>query len=96
MDCYDFFMTDPTDKTAATWMLTELQAQGVLYQEEAVYSIQEKFGDDFVYLNDNGNLAISRSVLKEFRLLTGEDFVWERGERCWRFRQQYDQPGRQQ
>jgi hypothetical protein len=34
-----------------------------------------------VYENENGNLAINRQVLKEFRKLTEKTVVWERGVR---------------
>jgi hypothetical protein len=36
------------------------------------------------YMNANGNPAISKQVLKEFRALTDGTLVWERGERAWR------------
>jgi len=44
-----------------------------------------------VYTNQNGNLAISKEVLEEFRKL---DVVWERDERCWRKRTNLDKPAR--
>jgi hypothetical protein len=80
----------------AAWIVQALDACGYLYQEEAVYEIRNKFGEAFTYDNDNGNLAISRNVLSAFRRLTGEDVVWDRGERMWRHRESHDAPGRQQ
>ena len=47
-------------------------------------NIQEKFGESFVYENENGNLAISRQVLADFRHLTEGKVVWEREEKRWR------------
>ncbi|MDA2937028.1 hypothetical protein MYX75_02035 [Acidobacteria bacterium AH-259-A15] len=84
----------PTPREVAEWMLQELKRQESLYQEEAVYEIEHKFGAEFVYENENGNPAISRKVLKEFRELTEETVVWERSERMWRFRESYDSAGR--
>jgi hypothetical protein len=52
-----------------------------------------RFGSDCVYENENGNLAIDRKVLSEFRKLTTDDVVWERGERLWRRREDYDPEG---
>lgn len=86
--------TIPDD--VAKWMLDELQREKCLYQETVVYDIESKFGKDFVRLNDNGNLAISRKVLSAFKKLTGDSVIWERAERMWRFREKHDEPGRQQ
>ncbi|EPL0635741.1 DUF6953 family protein [Acinetobacter baumannii] len=44
----------------------------------------EIFGDDFVSENENGNLTISKVVLKEFRKLTEGEVVWMRSEKAWR------------
>lgn len=84
----------PTPTTVATWMLEELKAKDVLYQSETVYDIEETFGDMFVYENQHGNPAISRAVLAEFRRLTESTVVWDRSERAWRWRDQYDGVGR--
>ncbi len=79
----------------AEWMFEELRREKYLYQETVVYDIENKFGNEFVYINENGNLAIDRKVLKAFRELTEDTAVWERGQRLWRFREKYDSPGRQ-
>lgn len=86
----------PTSESVAAWMLGEIERDGDLYQDAAVVDIANKFGDDFTYENDSGNLAISKSVLSAFRKLTKESVVWERGERRWRRREISDEPGRQQ
>ncbi len=85
-----------TATDVAAWMVEHLKAQTWLYQETVVWEIQQQFGDDFVYENQNGNVAIGKEVLAAFRKLTGDDVVWERGTRMWRQRTQYDKSGRQQ
>lgn len=80
----------------AKWMLSELEKDQILYQETAVSDIQDKFGDSFVYVNPNGNMAISTEVLSEFRNLTRDHVVWVRSERYWRFREKHDEQGRNQ
>ncbi len=80
----------------AAWMQAELEAHNGLYQDDAVSQIEDEFGPDFVYDNDNGNRAISKAVLAAFRKLTGDTVVWERSDRYWRFRQAGDEEGRQQ
>ncbi|RJO63104.1 MAG: hypothetical protein C4542_00615 [Dehalococcoidia bacterium] len=81
-------------KNVAIFMLQELNRVNYLYQETVVWQIKEKFDDRYVYDNQNGNLAISKDVLREFRLLTGDNVVWERGSRLWRKRASYDMPGK--
>jgi hypothetical protein len=85
-----------TPRDVAEWMLGQLKQNDILYQETAVWDIQEKFGDDSVYENENGNMAISRTVLREFRKLTEKTVVWNRRERYWRFREELDENGRRQ
>lgn len=82
----------PTAKDVALFMKDQLDEKKYLYQEDLVYEIEKKYGGSFVYTNDNGNPAIDRTVLKEFRKLT-PNVVWERGECCWRFREKYDETG---
>jgi hypothetical protein len=76
----------------AAYMKRRLGEEGDLYQEVVVYEIQQEFGDQFVYTNDNGNLAIASSVLAEFRKIT-PDAVWVRSERYWRRREESDEAG---
>jgi hypothetical protein len=61
-----------------------------LYQQDVAAAIQHHFGEPFVYFNANGNLAISKGVLQEFRKLT-PDCVWDRHDKCWRKRAEWDQ-----
>ena len=85
----------PTD--VAEWMLAEFErSKGYLDQEDVVYRIQKRSGERFVYQNQNGNLAVGRAVLTEFRKLTEEFVVWERGERVWRRREKHDPLGKRQ
>ena len=85
-----------TAADVAQHMLDQLKEQRDLHQETVVFDIRKKFGDGFVYTNENGNLAIARAVLTAFRKLTNETVIWDRSERLWRFREDYDLPGRQQ
>jgi len=77
-------------------MLDELTRSGELHQETAVSHIALKFGYEFTYDNENGNLAIRRDVLATFRRLTKDSVVWEREDRCWRKRKMEDKPTKQQ
>jgi hypothetical protein len=85
-----------TPEAVAKWMLSQLEREGWLYQEDAVGQIGERFGAEFTYLNDGGNPAIDRRVLRAFRKLTDDKVVWDRSDRCWRRRTLDDAPGRMQ
>jgi hypothetical protein len=67
---------------------------GTLDQEHAWHNIRQTFGEEFAGLNRDGGCAISKSVLREFRKLTGADVVWERGSLEWRRKTKFDPPGR--
>ncbi|WP_238246381.1 DUF6953 family protein [Methylobacterium iners] len=82
------------DLEIAEMMIDMLNKSGYLYQDEVVSKIASKFGEPYFYYNQSGNLAISKTVLKEFKTLTGDAVVWERGERCWRKRLPSDELGR--
>lgn len=86
--------TGPTALDVAQWMLQELARVDYLYQNIVVYEIASKFGDSFTPINSNGNLSIRKDVLAQFKKLTGDNVIWERGERLWRRRQSHDEPGR--
>ena len=63
-------MSKITHCDVAKWMEEEVRKKRELYQEVAAWHIKNYFGDDFVYINVNGNLAIDKKVLAEFRKLT--------------------------
>ena len=83
-----------TPREIAEWMLVQLNQKQRLYPEAVVLDIRSEFGEEFVYTNENGNLAIDRQVLKGFRAITGDDVVWDRTEFMWRKRESHDEPGK--
>ena len=83
-----------TAEDVASWMLEEVRREGCLYQETAVHDIAERFGQQFAYVNDNGNMSIHRDVLAAFRALSGDSVVWDKSERLWRPREPFDDPGK--
>lgn len=84
-----------TAKEIAAWMKTQVTDEEYLYQEHTAYQIEEEFGDKFIYTNDNGNRAIAKAVLIEFRKLT-PDLVWSRSGYYWRKREEDDDPKKRQ
>ena len=79
----------------AKWMLDQI-GEKPLYQDKAAWEIKKRFGEEFVFSNENGNPAIVKGVLEKFRKLSGDEVVWSRGDFCWRLRRASDKPGRQQ
>lgn len=77
-------------------MQSRIQEHGELYQDDAAAKIESRFGNDFIDINESGNSAITKAVLKVFRRLTETTVVWDRSQRYWRTRQPGDDPQRQQ
>lgn len=73
-----------TDQDVAEWMYDQFKNTSFLFQEAVVMEIHREFGRDFVYINQNGNWAISKKVLAIFKKLTDGQAVWDRGARAWR------------
>ena len=103
----DFDYPDPSNSTVkrvkmvtaddvAKWMVQQIHDKRFLYQEEVVHKIRGKFGESFTHVKPNGNLAISRIVLRAFKQVSRNSVVWERGERMWRARTDHDSRSRQQ
>jgi len=88
--------SNSTAEHVAQWMLEELHRVKYLYQQDAVFAIETRFGDKFFYINEAGNPAIDKKVLAAFKKITANSVVWQRGERVWRMREDYDSQGRQQ
>jgi hypothetical protein len=89
-------VSDATPEDIAKWMADRLEQAGRLRQAVAVAEIAKRFGEQFTYLNDNGNPAIDKRVLKAFRKITGDTAVWQRWGSCWRKRSEGDAAGRKQ
>ncbi len=86
----------PNADTVARWMVDEVTSAGILDQYNAIDHIQRKFGEQFVYINNVGNPAIDKMVLRRFNQLTAATVVWSSNERYWRLRSRFDPPGRMQ
>ncbi|WP_426449688.1 DUF6953 family protein [Paenibacillus sp. S-38] len=68
---------------AARWMLAELKEAGILYQQDAVNHIRSRFGESFIYVNENGNESIDKEVKKIFKKLHGGKAAWDRDGFFW-------------
>lgn len=71
-------------------MVDEIRRSRSAEQVDIVDGIEREFGSDFVFVNDKGNRAISRPVLREFRRLHAGSVGWERERRAWYVRAESD------
>ena len=72
------------ENDVAQYMNEQLKKNGnMLYQEDIAYDIKSKYGDGYVYENENGNLAINKKVLKKFKEIRDSDVEWDKSEKCW-------------
>jgi hypothetical protein len=67
----------------AEWMFNELKNAGILHQKDAVHYIQSNFGEQFIFINENGNETIDKEVKKAFKKLHGGKAAWERDGFFW-------------
>jgi hypothetical protein len=76
-------------------MVSTLKESGCLYQQDVVDYLVKEDNEQHLKENDDGNQALSTKVINRFRIDSGEDVVWVKPERYWRYRVDEDEPGRE-
>lgn len=79
----------------ASWMLSEIEAHGCIYQDDVVDYLVRAKADDLLRENSDGNLVVGLKVLDAFKRITETTVVWVKPERYWRFRVAEDEPTRE-
>ena len=82
--------------TVARWMLSQLEKDGCIYQDDTVDFLIKSESELLLRENNDGNQVLSKSVLDAFRKLTEVDVIWVKPDRYWRYRVAEDEPGRDQ
>ncbi|GIO15213.1 hypothetical protein J19TS2_47680 [Cohnella xylanilytica] len=72
-----------TEQRIAEWMVNEIKFRGMLRQEEAIEHVRSHFGEEYVFVNENGNASLSKEVKKAFRKLHGGRVTWDRDGFFW-------------
>lgn len=72
-----------TAQEVADWMVKEIRSTGTLYQADAIEYVMTQFGEQFVFVNENGNTSLSKEVKKAFRKLHGGKIAWDRDGFFW-------------
>lgn len=79
----------------AHWMLTAIERDGCIYQDEVVDFLVKGKAEPLLRENADGNLVVGREVLDAFKRLTETTVVWVKPDRYWRLRVTEDEPGRE-
>ena len=83
-----------TPSVVVEWMLSRLQKEGCIYQDDVVDYLEKKKLSTLTRTNADGNTVIGAAILKAFGDATGDSVVWVKPDRYWRFRVKEDEPGR--
>lgn len=67
----------------AEWMVNEIKFKGILNQSDAIDHVKTHFGEEFVFVNENGNASLSKEVKKAFRKLHAGKIAWDRDGFFW-------------
>lgn len=76
-------------------MMSVLSSDNCLYQQDVVDYLVKENNEQHLKENADGNLALSTKVIKTFRVDSGEDVVWVKPDKYWRYRVAEDEPGRE-
>ncbi|RUS42825.1 hypothetical protein [Cohnella sp. AR92] len=74
---------EATAQQVAEWMVNEIRERGMLRQEEAIVYVKANFGEQFVFVNEAGNLSLEKEVKKAFRKLHRGRIAWDRDGFFW-------------
>jgi hypothetical protein len=83
-----------TPTSASQWMLSVLEKDGCIYQDDIVDHLIKSDCESLLRENNDGNLVLGRSVLTAFKNLTETNVVWVKSDRYWRYRVNEDESGR--
>lgn len=77
------------------WMMAGIKSAGCLYQQDVVDHLVKLDNEQLLKENADGNLALSTSVINQFRKDSGNDVVWVKPDKYWRYRVPEDEDGRE-
>nr|WP_041613783.1 hypothetical protein [Paenibacillus sp. JDR-2] len=64
-------------------MVNEIKFRGMLRQEEAIEHVKQQFGEQYIFVNENGNVSLEKEVKKAFRKLHKGRVAWDRDGFFW-------------
>lgn len=72
-----------TEQRIAEWMVNEIKFRGMLRQEEAIEHVKQHFGEQYIFVNENGNASLEKEVKKAFRKQHRGRIAWDRDGFFW-------------
>ncbi|WP_405197967.1 DUF6953 family protein [Yersinia enterocolitica] len=79
----------------SSWMMAILKKDGCLYQQNVVDYLVKTDNEQHLKENADGNQVLSTKVINKFRVDSGEDVVWVKPDKYWRYRVAEDEDGRE-
>lgn len=76
-------------------MIAILKKDGCLYQQDVVDYLVKADNEQHLKENADGNQVLSTKVINKFRVDSGEDVVWVKPDKYWRYRVAEDEDGRE-
>ena len=87
-------MNNKTAQDAVNWMLSKLEQDGCLYQEDVVDMLVKHNSESLTNENALGNLVVGKKLLGLFKKENESNVVWVSSDKYWRFRVPEDEEGR--
>lgn len=75
--------------------MLKLQTEGCLYQQDVVDYLVKENNEQHLKENADGNQALSTKLINQFRVDSGENVVWVKPDKYWRYRTSEDEDGRE-
>lgn len=79
----------------SSWMMSVLLSDGCLYQQDVVDYLVKKHNEQHLKENTDGNQALSTKLINKFRVDSGDNVVWVKPDKYWRYRVSEDDEGRE-
>jgi hypothetical protein len=84
-----------TADEVAKWMLSQLEREGCIYQDDVVDRAVKGGAENLLRENADGNQVLGKSILDAFKKITETTVVWVKPDLYWRWRVAEDEPGRE-
>ena len=75
--------------------MSTLATDRCLYQQDVVDHLIKSGNEQLLKENADGNQALALKIINKFRADSGEDVVWVRSDKYWRYRVPEDEDGRE-
>ncbi|WP_023637963.1 DUF6953 family protein [Dickeya solani] len=76
-------------------MMTILKKDGCFYQQDVVDYLIKANNEQHLKENADGNQVLSTKLINRFRVDSGENVVWVKPDKYWRYRVAEDELGRE-